>query len=409
MINIILKKNKDFGSNVSITESAGYGDKYKFNSGINYNLRTDKLNLFASYNYVNNSITHTINTNRFINSNGQVDNFDLNYYADVKASNNTFNVGADYQLTSRQTLGFLINGFDNDAKIDKRSTTNIYTNGLSDSSINTTSKINRDIYNMNYNLNYKATLDKAGKSVLSADADYTDYHRISTEHLRNDFFNASGQNENAPLFYLDNSPSHITIKSANIDFNQALSKNNQLSMGVKSSEVNSDNQIDFDQLINGTYAEDIALTDHFVYKERIDAGYLQFDSKFNKTTLSVSVRGEYTHFTDESINPSRHADSSYFNLFPNAELSQQLDKNNLLTLSYSRNINRPNYQDLNPFVSYVDEFYSSKGNPFLKPDYLNTYRISDLFLDKYRGSLSMVVTDNFFSTILNKMMLPRRI
>ena len=255
---------------------------------------------------------------------------------------------------------------------------------------------------MNYNLNYKANLDKAGKSVLSADADYTDYHRSSTEHLRNDFFNSSGQNENAPLFYLDNSPSRITIKSANVDFNQALSKSNQLSMGVKSSEVNSDNQIDFDQLINGNYAEDIGLTDHFVYKERIDAAYLQFDSKFNKTTLSLSVRGEYTHFIDESINPSRHADSSYFNLFPNAELSQQLDKNNVLTLSYSRNINRPNYQDLNPFVSYVDEFYSSKGNPFLKPDYLNTYRISDLFMDKYRGSLSMVVTDNFFSTIFEQ-------
>ena len=402
MINIILKRSKDFGSNVSLTESAGYGDKYKFNTGINYNLRTEKLNLFASYNYVNNSISHTISTDRLINSNGQANNFDLDYRADVKASNNTFNVGADYQLTSLQTIGFLINGFDNDGNISKNSTTQVLTNGLLDSSINATSKINRNIYDLNYNLNYKASLDKASKSVLSADADYSDYHRSSSETLRNDFFNASGQNENTPLFYLDNSPSHITIKSANVDFSQAVSKNSQLNVGVKSSQVNSDNQINFDQLISGIYADIPSLTDHFVYKERINAGYLQFNSKFNKTSLSVSLRGEYTHFTAESINPSRHADSSYFSLFPNAQLSQQLDKDNQLTLSYSRNINRPNYQDLNPFVSYVDEFYSSTGNPFLKPDFINTYRVSDLFLNKYRGSLSMIVTDNFFATIFEQ-------
>ncbi|WP_426670972.1 outer membrane beta-barrel protein [Mucilaginibacter sp. McL0603] len=402
MINIILKKSKDMGSNVSITESAGYGDKYKFNTGVNYTLRTKKLNLFASYNYVNNSITHTINTNRFISNNGQLDNFDLNYNADVKASNNAFNLGADYQLTSQQTIGFLINGFDNVANIDKRNTTRISTNGLLDSSINTVSKIDRNIHNMNYNLNYKVSLDKASKSVLSANADYSDYHRISGESLRNDFFNASVQNENTPVFYFDNSPSHITIKSANIDFSQALSKSSQLDMGVKSSQANSDNQIDFAQLMNGNYVLVPALTDHFIYNERIDAGYIQFNSKFNKTSFTLSLRGEHTHFTAESVNPSRHADSSYFSLFPNAEINQQLDKNNLLTLSYSRNIDRPNYQDLNPFVSYVDEFYSSTGNPFLRPDFVNTYRVSDLFLDKYRGSLSVIVTDNFFYNVFKQ-------
>jgi iron complex outermembrane recepter protein len=320
----------------------------------------------------------------------------------VKASNNTFNLGADYQLTPLQTIGFLINGFDNVANIDKRNTTHISTNGVLDSSINTASKINRDIHDMNYDLNYKVSFDKASKSVLSANADYSDYHRISGESLRNDFFNASGQYKNDPIFYLDNSPSQITIKSANVDFSQAISKNSRLDAGVKSSQVNSDNQINFDQLINGIYADIPSLTDHFVYKERIDAGYVQFNSKFGKTSFTLSLRGEYTHFAAESINPSRHADSSYFSLFPNAEINQQLDKNNLLTLSYSRSIDRPNYQDLNPFVSYVDEFYSSTGNPFLRPDFVNTYRVSDLFLDKYRGSLSVIVTDNFFSTIFEQ-------
>lgn len=398
MINVILKEKKTAGSNVSFTESAAYGDKYKFNSGINYNLRTERLNLFASYNYSNNSIPHTIKTNRFIGNNY----FSLNYDADVKTSNHNFGLGADYDITKRQTIGFLVNGFYNNADIDKRNTTYVYTNGLRDSSIKSLSMIDRHLYNLNYNLNYKVDLDKKGKSVLSADADYSDYHRKSGENLRNDFFNASGQNENDPIFYNDNSPSHITIKSANIDFSQQIAKDTRLNFGWKSSQVNSDNQIDFGQFIRDTLKNVPQLTDHFVYTERIDAGYIEFEGKFNKTNVTASLRGERTYFTAESLNPFRHADSSYFSLFPNVQLSQQIDKDNLLSISYSRTIGRPNYQDLNPFVSYVDNFYSNTGNPFLRPDFVNTYRISDFIADKYRVSFSTIITNNYYQTIFDQ-------
>jgi iron complex outermembrane receptor protein len=398
MINVILKQKKSQGSNVSLTESAAYGDKYKFNSGINYNLRTEKLNLFASYNYSNNSVPHTIRTNRLLENNY----FSLNYDADVKTSNHNFSVGADYDITRRQTIGFLINGFYNNADIDKRNTTYINTNGLRDSSIKSLSMIDRHLYNLNYNLNYKVELDKQGESVLSADADYSDYHRKSRESLRNDFFNAAGQNENDPIFYNDNSPSHITIKSANIDFSQQIAKDTRLNLGWKESQVNSDNQIVFAQLRSDAVINIPQLTDHFLYTERIDAGYFEFEGKFNKTNLTASLRGERTYFTAESLNPFRHADSSYFSLFPNVQLSQQIDKSNLLTLSYSRTIGRPNYQDLNPFVSYVDNFYSNTGNPFLRPEFVNTYRLSDFIADKYRVSFSTIITSNYYQTIFDQ-------
>ncbi|MEO6851335.1 MAG: carboxypeptidase regulatory-like domain-containing protein, partial [Mucilaginibacter sp.] len=156
MINIVLKKNKDVGSSASVSQSAAYGDKYKFNTSLNYNLRTNKLNFFANYNFTGNRAPHTILNNRNILSNGQLYNFDLNYNAQITSHNNSFNVGADYQLTPRQTIGFLFNGYDVNSTIGKKSNTNISTNGQPDSSINTLSTINRDIYNLNYNLNYKA-------------------------------------------------------------------------------------------------------------------------------------------------------------------------------------------------------------------------------------------------------------
>jgi iron complex outermembrane receptor protein len=293
----------------------------------------------------------------------------------------------------------LINGYNINSTINKRSTTNIATNGQPDSSINTMSTINRDIYNLNYNLNYKIGFDKAGKSVLSADLDYSDYHRSSNENLQNDFFNSAGQTDSEPVFYHDNSPSHIKVRSENIDFSQVLSKSTNMEAGIKNSQVNSDNMINFEQKTDSGYVTVPNLTDHFIYNEQINSAYLKFDTKFDKTDMSFSLRAENTHTSTRSVNPERISDSSYFNVFPDIQLMQELDKNNKLTLFYSRNINRPNYQDLNPFVGYVDKFYYSTGNPFLKPAYVNTYQVSDIYLNRYIDSFSIVVNYYYFYTI----------
>jgi hypothetical protein len=77
-------------------------------------------------------------------------------------------------------------------------------------------------------------------------------------------------------------------------------------------------------------------------------------------------------------------------------------QDNLLTAFYKRGVRRPDYQDLNPFVGYVDQFFYSTGNPFLKPEYINTYQVSDLIMNKYKVSLMMLVTDHFFNTIFEQ-------
>ncbi|HEX3385046.1 MAG TPA: outer membrane beta-barrel protein, partial [Mucilaginibacter sp.] len=402
MINIILKKNTGLGSNFSVSQSAGLGDDYKYVTGLIYTLRTEKLNLFASYGFQDSKTPHTISNTREINTGGQLYDFDIDYLAHLKAINNSFSIGLDYQPAKGQTIGFLVNGFYNNTPIDKANTTAIYTNGQLDSTILTKSSITRTISNMSYDLNYKGNLDRAGHSVLSGNADYVDYRRSSNEMLQNDFFNASGQNENDPIFYQDSSPSHITIKSANLDFTQRIDGSSHLDIGVKSSRVNSNNNIDFNQLIGGSYRPDSMLTDHFIYNEHIDAAYAGFHGKFNQTTISLSLRDERTSSSSLSASPNHAIDTAYNNLFPNISVSQPLDKNNLLTAFYTRSIQRPNYQDLNPFVAYVDQFYHTQGNPFLKPAYVNTYQVSDLINDKYKISLMTKVTDHYFATIFEQ-------
>jgi iron complex outermembrane recepter protein len=394
VINIILKKSKDYGFKANITESAAFGQDYKLSTGINLNYRTSRFNFFGSYSFADNKVPRIFDVDRII---GQTE-LNANYTGTTFSKNNNFTAGTDYSISPKQTVGVLMYGYYNQLGIDKNNITYIKNNNVLDSDITTLSHINRAITNLNYNLNYKGSFGKTDNTTLSADFDYSTYRRNSSELLENDFFNPNGTTYSNPLFYSDNSPSQINVRSEKIDFSQALSKTGLLSVGLKNSQVNSDNKIDFAQssAIDSTFTDVPTLTDHFVYNERINAAYVNYDDKFNNTILALGLRGEQTSSSAESLNPNKTVVRSYFDLFPNLEITQPIDKDNNLILDYNRRITRPNYQDLNPFVAYIDQYSYSTGNTFLKPEYINTYQVSDILKDKYKFALMMIDTKDFF-------------
>jgi outer membrane receptor protein involved in Fe transport len=57
-------------------------------------------------------------------------------------------------------------------------------------------------------------------------------------------------------------------------------------------------------------------------------------------------------------------------------LSQKLKKEQELQLSYSRRINRPNTRNLNPFKELSDPYNIRYGNPYLQPEFINSYELS---------------------------------
>jgi iron complex outermembrane receptor protein len=397
VINIILKKSKDYGFKANITESAAGGQDYKFNTGINLNYRTEDLNFFGSYNFADSKLPRVLDVDRTI---GQTA-LDENYESISYLKNNGFNGGVDYSITPKQTIGVLVFGYDNHLGIDKGNVTNILNYNSLDSDITTKSHINRSIANLNYNFNYRGSFGKDDKTTLSADFDYSTYTRYSSELLENQFFDVDGTSYRSPLFYMDNSPSQINVRSEKIDFTQALSSTGILSAGLKNNQVNSNNNIAFGQLSDSTSVfEPVAsLTDHFIYNERINAAYLGYSDKYNKTSLSLDFRGEQTNSFAESLNPNKTSLRSYFDLFPSLEVTQPVDKDNTLIFDYNRRITRPNYQDLNPFVSYIDQYSYSTGNTLLKPEYYTTYQVADLFKDKYKVDLNVIIVDDFFTRV----------
>jgi hypothetical protein len=125
---------------------------------------------------------------------------------------------------------------------------------------------------------------------------------------------------------------------------------------------------------------DPSRSNQFKYTENVNAAYINYSGKISKKlTYQLGFRGEHTHSIGNSVTLNQKRDRNYVNLFPSMFLSQQLDTNNILNLSYSRRIDRPNYQSLNPFEFYLDPYTFQKGNPNLKPQYTNSFQLVHVY------------------------------
>jgi len=91
---------------------------------------------------------------------------------------------------------------------------------------------------------------------------------------------------------------------------------------------------------------------------------------------------------------------SFTSLFPSAFISYEVSKSSKLTFSYSRRITRPNYQDLNPFIWFLDSLSYRKGNPFLTPQFTHNFELSHAFKGKYIATINYNNTTDVISQIL---------
>jgi Outer membrane protein beta-barrel family len=177
-------------------------------------------------------------------------------------------------------------------------------------------------------------------------------------------------------------PAAIDIYSLKADYTHPLKKGWKIDAGAKSSQIRTDNVADYFLTVNNVTTPDYDKTNHFIYKEHIHAAYINSSHEGKRWSMQLGLRTEYTISDGRQLGNAVKPDSSfkrtYAGLFPTAYVNYKLDStgNNILTLDYGRRINRPFYQDLNPFISPLDKFTYYVGNPFLLPAYTHNIQLS---------------------------------
>lgn len=398
VINIKLRKNNSRGMNGSVTAGLVQGITPKGNAAANINYRNTKWILFSNASFNTGKTRMDVEAPRTLKGSF----YDQRLTAITDTRNYNLKAGADYFINSKQTIGFIATGNINqdDWFSNSRTDFNDPETGIPTTlqAINSTP---RKRTSFNTNLNYRFA-DSSGRE-LNIDADYGRFRGRATSYLPN-YYSSKGQ----PLSHvisLNNTPTDIDIYTIKTDVVLPLTKGN-LGFGAKLSYVTTQNTLGF---FDATGDHHVTLNDrsfHFSYKENVNAAYVSYQHSINeKWSVQAGLRAEQTNTKgllkrfDGVVQPDNDVKRSYLDFFPNAVVTYVADKKNSFNLSFTRRIDRPVYQDLNPFELKIDELTYLKGNSFLRPQYTNTVGLSHTWNNIITTSLEYSRVKDFTAEI----------
>jgi len=384
IINIVLKKNKLKGFNGLLNANIGSGNLKGGNvadGGFSLSYRNSFFNIYGSYNgryldgYRNNTsyIRQT-----FINDSISI--LDQNRTGTDLNAGNTARFGVDFTLKNRKSISFSSTG-----SAGRRDRTGDLWNGVKDSNEALLSLGRRESYdpsqqhNYDFNVNFKQDFkDSRGSFVLDANQSIG-MESIQGYYLQRYYGIDSVLDGSLPLNQRLFNQEKNNITSIQADFTYLWpAKLMRSEFGAKTiirkQEVNTYSETyDYSTI---SYFEDTLANFLYRYNEKIFSAYAIFGQQLNKFKYQGGVRVEKAYQIPNLVSDSIEIVNDYFNFFPSAHLKYALTPKSEIGLSYSRRITRASSGDLNPFTAYSDPFNLRRGNPYLQPEFINSYDLA---------------------------------
>jgi len=226
--------------------------------------------------------------------------------------------------------------------------------------------------------------------------------------LTNVYNNATGTVETSREVNNMISPTEINIYSGKLDYEQNFKKG-RFGIGAKTAFVKTDNDFQRYNVIGSVKDLDEDKSNRFRYNENINAVYVNYNKQLKGWMYQVGLRVENT--VTEGIsnglkwNGTAYVpydstfERNYTNLFPSAAVTFNKNPKNQWSISYSRRIDRPAYQDLNPFEFKLDAYSYMKGNTQLTPQFTHSFSLTNIYKFKLTTSLSLSHTEDVFAQI----------
>lgn len=384
IINIVLKKDRKAGYYGSVQAGGDTRGGANTSFNVNYNSR-----LIDSY--LNIGYRHRANTGH-MESQQTSNAYNQTYDSDSKQRGNNFftRAGVTLHATTKDDFslsGMLMHGGGNSHSY----TPYIYTavaNGLN---------------------NYQ--LDRINRSRTGMDMRYGEFnyrHSFNDKHFIDFTADLSSWKMNNDNWYQDSTvvvgiddvtysyqyrPQYINNhrKELKLEYENQVTKNFKIEAGYNGnfSRENTPQESYMDNTsFDGTNAsEDKLFFNRFIYKQDLHAFYTTLSYKFGALSLMGGLRGEYWRVNTESYTWEQEHDASlreqpfkkdYFQLFPSVFMSWQMTETQQLQLNYTRRLRRPWGGQLNSFRDTRDATTVSFGNPYLTPEFSNSFSLNYL-------------------------------
>ena len=401
IINIVLKKNKNRGTNGSFRSMVGSGKLFNTSHSLQLNHNTEKINYYLNYGFNYRKIfSNLILTRRFYNDNNEVYKiYDQDNYMEIEYRTQNAKFGIDYELNNKNSLGLSFGYIGNNFSSDGDNFASaLNAQNIIEYNFETKSRTHNDWNSYAINLNHLMKLDNK-KSVLSTDLDHIFYRNISLQNFKTQNSLANGNPTTHQILHGD-SRGNLDIYSLKSDVKKYMDNDLIVEFGIKSSYVKADNDLDFFDVTSGTPVNDLGRTNSYLYEENINALFASANKKWSKWTTNFGIRLENTNITGlQRVNNEKNK-KQYTQFFPNLQFQHTFNDDHSFDISYSRRINRPTYVDLNPFKFYADPTTYKSGNPELRPQISNNIELTYTFKNKYLASLTYSAIKDNITTVL---------
>ncbi len=346
IINIVLHKNSNIGFNGNLNLGLNYDINARFNSSVDLNYRAGKINVYGNY---GNNINKNLNA-------GFVLREDQNYLTDFQFLDNNkshlFKLGIDYFLDDKNTVSVYTNQNLFDGLTKGSTDITFLNNDQNDLSQDLIS--DSDNLGSTYNFDFKHDFKKEGHNI-ELEVDYNVFNSDS-----DDDFNFTGGDGSFTNYndLIDNERKNTTI---NLDYVNPLSEKMKLELGYETRLRRTNNDYQSTLFPNSIYS----------YDRDIHSLYATFGNNFEKWSYQVGTRLE-SYQVEAIFDGEKIFEDDIFTAYPSAYITYNPGEKNTYQLSYSRRVDRPGLNQVNPIREWSTPRIISIGNPSLDPQFTNS-------------------------------------
>jgi iron complex outermembrane recepter protein len=399
VVNIVLKKGVKIGLTGSVNLALNQGRYGNQQLGVNLTNHQGRKHSYLNLNYAHRNSYERVETQRQLsNGNRIAQEAFTTYPADVAYAG----FGFGYEFSPKWEVNY-------DSRINY--------NANNSSSVNesriasgSSGKVLSD------NLNY---LQNAS-NVVSMSQGVTSKYKIneSGSEVTTDFsygyFENKGSQAYQTVFALPAAPdlegngrwtNRRHVWAGQVDFRHKFSNAITFETGLKAAFQDFSSGTRYFKQVGDQLEKDDFRTNTFLYRDNINAAYLQGSRNFGSFTLKVGTRLENTRMNGRQLVP---ADTSFrinrTDLFPYLYLSRKVasiagyELRSYLVMR--RSITRPAYEYLNPFARFVDQYLYETGNPALRPQFTQNYEVNISVEERPIFAIGRNYTQDIFTNVL---------
>ncbi|MCB0428989.1 MAG: TonB-dependent receptor [Flavobacteriales bacterium] len=373
IINIVLKKDRKEGFNGTLSANAGNGGRY--NTNLMLGIQKKKVNLFGNYGVRWDQRLRTISDERtYLDSTGMPESYyERNTDGRYRSVSHTANVGGEWHINNKNVFSLNGNGYYRGMDRPKEFSTVSYDlqHAVTENFL-TQQDGREDEYEVEGSAGFEHQFGKEDHAIQ--------FELNASTYSEKEW---NGFNETYQYPERENYQSEVEIRKSGkqvesvVEYTLPLGEDRELEAGYEGT-YNAD-YIRYSgtylDTVAGNWKKDLIKSNRFRINQQLHAMYTTYGFDLENLGVMVGVRAEQSILSSHLLNTDSLIPNHYFKLYPSLHLNHEAGEGKEWQFSYTRRVNRPDGDELNPFGEYNDPRHVEAGNPALKPEQIHSVEL----------------------------------